>query len=228
VTGCGEAVIDHCVIIHESFHRFQINYQVNPEDIKIPDYTDLKMSKNLYLEAILLHDALVVENIETKKELVRMFLAVRNNRREGLDTGEVNFEQLQEWKEGTAFYVDRKALIMLDEIKYKTRVLNTGFSDFHGFSLKNDLERMIFEMLKAVGRNIDLPILKCYYFGMAQCFLLDQLEVEDWKKSLLSEMKYPETLLSEYCDYSDIERNTYLNEALKKYKYIGRKDEIVY
>lgn len=109
---------------------------------------------------------------------------------------------------------------MLDEIKYKPEVLNTGFSDFHEFSLKNDIEKMILEMLKAVGRNIDLPILKYYYYGMAQCFLLDQLGVKDWKKTLMNEMKYPETLLSEFCDYSDIERNTYLNGVLQKYKYI--------
>lgn len=49
--------------------QYFLEHLVNPEDIKIPDYTNLKMAKNLYLEAILLHDALVAENLDSKKTI---------------------------------------------------------------------------------------------------------------------------------------------------------------
>ncbi len=188
------------VVVHESFHMFQ--YKTNkPRMVNIlgsvDPYFDPDQAAMICLEAAILEKSLNAASDEQRKGLIRQFLATRHERRKNLDSSNVKMEQRDEWVEGTAQYVETKLLMLLDEIDYKPHVLVPGEKNFFNFDLKNDLQKALSAQLKGSARYLADTQQRAYYFGMAQCFLLDLLCGNSWKSSYFEDDVFLEGLLAE-------------------------------
>lgn len=186
------------VILHEAFHVYQ--HKMAPgkyaDESAVAMYPLLDPVNNaLYvLEGNILKDALLAMKPDQRLEAVRKFVAVRTYRQSRLDSNSVAYENLNEYQEGLAKYVEYKFLrsgediIPVPEMKYQQ-----GFNGYKGILLKRFGEELD-NMVKIVAVSDDRfgnkfgsgPLrFKLYDLGACQALLLDEVSPE-WKSKIFA------------------------------------------
>lgn len=175
-------------IVHESFHQYQMEHFGHVESPSEERYPILDV-ENSALAALEMHVLLAalaeVERGDKQAyaETTRQFVAVRAERWKHADEFVKTFEPGLELWEGTAKYVEVRAIALTGALRYTARVptekplpeLLTGLT-------VPRLLRMNFEERLTEGAITpdDMPRNRVYPVAATQCFLLDALGI-DWR-----------------------------------------------
>lgn len=152
--------------VHEAFHNYQRRKRFGKvgrsADIGVDSATDLALAE---LEQLLLADALDTPDPERKRELARLFLAVRTTRHGRVPLSLSEAERSLEAIEGTANYVESNARIVAAEA-----------SKVYGFARSRDA------VLAEISTRLRTPLspltfsrFRYYQTGATMAFLLDGL-----------------------------------------------------
>ena len=213
------------MIIHEAFHRWQFRLnKMKAVNVSHPSpFFGNKMHDALLeLEGKILATAYLCENQAKLIELSRQFLAVRQERRKTLTKEDIDWEQRNEYVEGSAQYVETKVYTILNKNGYKPKVLRNGERGFSGFRYGEVLRTLITLKIQRSPKLSDdesQAIYRCYYFGLAQGFILDGLCGQEWKKIFFEDGVYFDTLLEKYCRFEKGNYITYLNNAKNGFNF---------
>lgn len=169
---------DLSTLFHEQFHdfqedRFRWQGESGSEHVDLSLIGDLEaFTFGVELELRLLADILVEDDAATRRELARAYLALRRERERGMDALVVSTERHREWTEGTAEYAGRQA-----------SALFTGRSDEQ---LRDDLVSMLRRDLLFRPGDYAANVFRwrLYATGAALAWLLDDLEVPDWRTAI--------------------------------------------
>lgn len=176
-------------IVHEGFHQYQRETFGEIPWAREERYPiqDTENSALAYLEAAILVDALEASKIDDSgrcRELLKLFVAVRNQRWEHADPFVAKYEQGQEINEGTAMYVEIKSIDLMSGLRYESSLggLTEPLKDsFQSISMADYL---IGDFGDRMGDGFvppeDMPRNRIYPVGSAQGFLLDYIGI-DWK-----------------------------------------------
>jgi hypothetical protein len=175
-------------IVHEAFHQYQYEAfgEIPWEREERYPILNVENTANAVLEMRLLADALgaVADDDKSRcKDLTRMFGAVRKHRWGKHADFVGRFEQGLEIREGTAKYVEVKALDLVKGLSYHSDVpASPPLPDKMGDVTALDLLRTEFEarILDGSVSPEDMPRNRVYPVGAAQGLLLDYFGV-DWK-----------------------------------------------
>lgn len=174
---------------HESFHAFQAAWapqrfypaeKSRSLDTQYPWFEEQTISA-WETELKLLQSALRSSDPEETHQLAEQFLTQREERRTamGLSQNLIDFENNREWVEGMARYAELEIWRLASERNRYQPVLSiqmdASFYHYRKFNTrwKRELDQMP-RMAKDEGDG------RFYYSGMAQAYLLDQLQ-PDWK-----------------------------------------------
>ena len=171
-------------VLHEGFHVLQS--QVAPEKLAAAeainaregDYwrADEAQPASWKPEVTLLDKALKAATMEETRSLARQFIDQRQARRveQNLPDEMVRFEQLIEWEEGLAKYVElgiwRLAATTPDYVPLAELSADPDFKGYDTFDQRWSQE--LNTMKQQAGRE---GVTRFYYTGAAQAFLLDRL-----------------------------------------------------
>ena len=222
---------DIFTILHESFHVYQHSKAPNKfaNEVAVIKYPVLDPVNNaLYvLEGNALRDALLAKDAGTRMNKAKEFVAVRTYRQSLLDSAWVEYENLNEYSEGLAKYIEfafakkGTALAPGTEMNY--------YAQFNGYgdALTKLLEGKINKMVDFVSVNNDAfenkfgsgPLkFKLYGLGACEGLLLDDL-MPSWKSKIFNENVYLSDLLKESVKLSATQVQEYLQSAKKDYNY---------
>ncbi len=222
---------DIFTILHESFHVYQ--HAKAPEkfanEAAVIKYPVLDPVNNaLYvLEGNALRDALIAKDVDVRMEKAKQFVAVRSYRQSLLDSALVEYENLNEYAEGLAKYIEfafakkGTALIPGTEMNY--------YPEFNGYgnTLSKVLEEKINRMVDFVSVNNDAfenkfgtgPLrFKLYGLGACEGLLLDEL-MPSWKGRIFKDKEYLSDLLKEAVHLTPAQLQQYLQAAKRDYHY---------
>lgn len=219
------------MILHEAFHVYQNKMAPDKEanEIIVSQYPLLDPVNNaLYvLEGNVLYDALLTQDPKVKKEKMEKFVAVRSFRQLRLDSSWIEYENLNEYTEGLAKYVEYKFLKDGESIKpIQEMFYCNGFKGYYGM-LQSEFHKRMKNMVNIVAVNDDRfgnkfgsgPLrFKLYDLGACQAFLLDEV-MPSWKEKIFSENVYLTDLLKQAVGLSQSELDRYLQLAKSEYKY---------
>jgi len=206
------------IIFHEAFHRLQEKMN-KAKAVNASHRSAFSSGPLLLMEGRILADAFTCTDTSRLIELSRQFLAVRQKRRGSLFEDDIHWERRNEYIEGSAEYVETKAYLALSRQGYTAHVLSSGKHGYSGFSHKDELTallKMFIEKSPGYSADESQAVLRCYFFGMAQGFILDRLCGHAWKKNFFDDGVYFETLLAQYSGYST-EMAQYYVEKAKEY-----------
>ena len=218
-------------ILHEGFHVYQ-NLSApnkNANEGSVASYPFLNpINNSLYeLEGAILKDALFAKDKKRIIKKINEFVAVRTHRQSLLDSVFVAYENLNEFKEGTAKYIqykmysEGKNMIPIKEMKYVN-----GFTDYK-IALPKIFKNEIEDMVKIVGVKDNRfgnrfgagPLrFKLYDLGACQGLLLDKV-MPEWKNNIFKDGVYLSDLLDEATNLSKSEKIEHLNDAKSAYNY---------
>lgn len=172
-------------LFHEAFHCFQEGYRERAEGAYGEHlWTDPTNSALIALEGHVLKAALEATDGAEMQELAKAFVAVRHERRKDLPVALVLQEGEDEFHEGTAHYVQIRALELLaltDGIAPPEDDRRPGYPDF-----SDARELLAEEISDIVAQAEERPVTfeqAMYKHGMAQGLLLDRLR-PGWKEAL--------------------------------------------
>jgi hypothetical protein len=173
------------IIIHEAFHLWQFKMAkmkaINEthESLFSPNESFQLLANK---EGEILAEAFLCNENEKLKELSKRFLQIRKERREFLTDADIMWEKRNEFVEGCAMYVETKIYELIDPIYWEV-LRNARYLQIMGSpKLHNDE---------------DQATQRCYFFGLAQAYILDKLIGNEWKKKIMKEGIYFEELLEE-------------------------------
>ena len=172
------------LLLHECFHVYQRRYRARGQGRLAPLPTDDPVyAAMIGLESRILHAALGEEQEEKLRELCRMFVAVRHERRKSLSAGIVRNEGAQEYNEGTATYIQARLFQLLAKRGGIKPVVADGDARYKGFVGATARYRTFrARVLPATTRPITF-FHSQYQNGMAQCLLLDRVRPK-WKEEM--------------------------------------------
>lgn len=190
---------------HEAFHAYQ--GMVVPEKLAEAEETnlayegrypwdDFRLQSDWQNELDLLAEGLQAGDRDSKEELARSFLNVRNNRRKaaGLSPELITYEQQREWLEGLARYAELEIWRQANGEGYAPLAETAELADFKGYV---DFQSRWTKEIEQIRRMADDEgDGRFYYSGMAQAFLLDAL-MPGWKLRALETGVWLEDLLAE-------------------------------
>ena len=219
-------------ILHEAFHVHQ--KKMAPEKFAdesvVTTYPLLDPTNNALhaLEGLLLKDALVAEEPASRRQALKQFIAVRAYRQSRLDRKSVRYENLNEYVEGTAKYVEYKFLRVGEKIQpMRDMSLRNGFHGFAGV-LSKRLRDRIEDMVRIAGVTDDRlmgnrfgagPLrFRLYELGACQALLLDEV-LPSWKERVFKDGVYLCGLLQTAVPMSTEEQQSELSMAQKKYGF---------
>jgi len=201
----GEADTYIGAIEHEAFHALQGSMvpsrldeaeTANQSESQYPwDNPTLENAWNK--ETALLVRAVRTQSNEESLELIRQFLAQRDERRATaeLDPDLVDYERQREWLEGLAKYVEvslgRLAATTPDYTPLPAVMADPDFKEYT--TREQFWSREIDEVRRTAGREGEI---RFYYSGMAQAVLLDRL-MPGWKERAFNQDVMLEDLLRE-------------------------------
>jgi hypothetical protein len=182
-------------VVHENFHQYQ-KYDNEPMFGDIPwereekyPIENVENTAMAFLEMQLLIDALSAfeagdENGGLRN--VEQFTAIRSYRWQNLDSFIGRYEQGQEINEGTAEYVEKRALSLLAHLYYDSSPKESAGS-FNEEMASFLLVENLFEEFgtRATGKSVspeDMPRNRIYLVGSIQGLLADYLGIS-WKES---------------------------------------------
>lgn len=181
-------------ILHESFHAYQ---GIQAKDRLLSAETAIRFEssypwddstfiENWQTELKTLEMSLGAETNEEVRSAAAAFLSARAERRQenGLSANQIQYEQQREWVEGLAKYVELEILhqaYLWDDYEPIEEVERLdGFSNYQVFETRWRREvNQVSMMADDEGDG------RFYYSGMAQAYLLDQLD-PDWKTEILT------------------------------------------
>jgi len=219
------------VILHESFHVYQSKMapEKGANEMAVSQYPVLDPVNNaLYvLEGNILRDALLSTNSETKRQKIRQFVAVRSHRQSLLDSSSVDYENLNEFAEGTAKYVEYKFLLAGEKVvPVPEMYYQTGFNGYQGL-LPREFKSRMENMVNVVAVNDDRfgnkfgsgPLrFKLYDLGACQAILLDDV-MPKWKSEIFKDGVYLCDMLKQSVALSESEMERHLAQAKADYGY---------
>lgn len=219
------------LILHESFHVYQSKMAPDKgaNEMAVAQYPLLDPVNNaLYvLEGNILKDALLSASPETKRQKIRQFVAVRSYRQSLLDSSSVEYENLNEFVEGTAKYVEYKFLLAGEKVAPVPEMyFHTGFNGYRDI-LPREFKNRVENMVNVVSVNDDRfgnkfgsgPLrFKLYDLGACQAILLDDV-MPKWKDDIFNDGVYLSDLLIRSIALSESELEQNLEQAKSEYRY---------
>lgn len=215
--------------VHEGFHHFQAHHfgeipWAREERYPILDAENIALAS---LEMHVLKDALLAMKQKNQKQLNTLlteFVAVRDFRWRRGNSFVRRYEQGQEINEGTAKYVEDKALDCLLALLVKPlhQSLLAAMKEDLKYLTSMDVLVQDFEdrFLEGVVAPEDMPRNRIYPVGAALGFLLDALKV-NWKRQFQnagSEVSFA-GLLKVQLPVDSAQEPIYLREAKTEYRY---------
>jgi len=219
------------VILHEAFHVFQNKMAPDKEanEAVVAQYPLLDPDNNaLYvMEGNILMDALLAQESKARLEKIREFVAVRSYRQSRLDSSFVDYENLNEYSEGLAKYVEYKFMKIGEAIEpIKEMYFHQGFNGYRGI-LSKQFRVAMDNMVNIVAVNDDRfgnkfgsgPLrFKLYDLGACQALLLDYT-MPRWKEKIFQPTTYLTDLLKQSVALKADELKRYFDQAKVEYKY---------
>jgi len=220
------------IILHEAFHVHQDRLAPGKgaNEAAVAHYPVLDATNNalVALEARLLRDAVLAPTPAERRAKAEQFLAIRSARRTGLDTASVSYENLNEFKEGTAKYVQYRFLQIGERVTPTPEMyFHTGFTGYSGGVLRGLLKDEMDDMAAVAAFSDNRfgnkfgggPLrFRLYATGGAQGLLLDEF-APDWKSRIFAPGVYLTDLLAKALPLSDDRRATLAAQAKAAYGY---------
>ncbi len=221
------------LILHEGFHVYQNRMapEKSANEMIVSQYPLLDPVNNaLYvLEGEILKDALISNNPRAGQDKIKEFVAVRTFRQSRLDSSWVEYENLNEYAEGTARYVEYKFMTRGEKLK-PTREMyyHNGFNGYQNILMRQFKDRLD-DMVRIVSVSDDRfgnkfssgPLrFKLYELGACEALLLDEL-MPAWKEKIFTEGVYLGDMLKQSVALSSDELVRYLEQAKSEYNYNG-------
>ena len=215
--------------IHEGFHQYQHNHFGEIPWAREENYPILNIENTALasLEMYILEDAIKAmwdKDQNKMKELLKQFVAMRDYRWNHSDNYIRKYEQGQEINEGTARYVEMKAIecfLKLNFKDYNNSLLSDIENDLSSISIK---DLMIEDMeSRLTGISVapeDMLRNRIYPVGAFIGFLLDELKI-DWKVSFQSadsEISFSGLLLKHF-KLNENQLVDYFRKAKTNYHY---------
>jgi hypothetical protein len=218
-------------ILHEAFHVYQHNKA--PEkfanEAAVIKYPVLDPVNNaLYvLEGNILRDALLAKDAATKLEKTEQFVAVRTYRQSLLDSTLSEYENLNEYAEGIAKYIEYMLMKTGGQlVPGKEMNYYAGFNGYEG-----TLSKMLIDEINSMVAFVSVindafankfgtgPLrFKLYKLGACESLLLDDL-MPSWKENIFNDNVYLCDLLKESLKLSPSQLQQYLQTAKTEYNY---------
>ncbi|HVP35871.1 MAG TPA: hypothetical protein VMT04_02645, partial [Terriglobales bacterium] len=219
------------LILHEAFHVYQARMapEKNANEMIVTQYPLLDPVNNaLYvLEGEILRDALISDNPKVRQEKIKEFVAVRTFRQSRLDSSWVEYENLNEFAEGTARYVEYKFMTSGDKLEpIREMYYHQGFNGYQNVLFKQFKDRLD-DVVKIVSVSDDRfgnkfgsgPLrFKLYELGACEALLLDEF-MPAWKVKIFTEGVYLGDLLKQSVALSSDGLARYLEQAKSEYNY---------
>lgn len=219
------------LIFHEAFHVYQDKMapDKHADESDIARYPLLDPVNNaLYvLEGNILRDALLLQNNQARLEKIKEFIAVRTSRQARLDKQLVSYENLVEYSEGLAKYVEYKYYKIGERVEPIAEMYyRAGFNGYKGVlekKFKSSMERMV----KIVSVSDDRfgnkfgtgpARYRLYDLGACQALLLDEIS-PGWKGKIFGNGVYLTDLLRQSLALPSGELRRYLEQAKTEYSY---------
>ena len=195
--------------IHEGFHQYQRNHfgeipWAREENYPILDIENTALAS---LEMHILTDALNTlykENRVEMEKLLKQFVAVRLLRWKRSDSFIEKYERGQEINEGTARYVEMKAIECFLTLDYE-RISNSLLTDLEQDMENISISDLLFDDMKArlTGISVapeDMLRNRIYPVGATLGFIMDDLKI-DWKSEFQIagyDVSFPQLIIN-YC-----------------------------
>lgn len=219
-------------ILHEAFHVHQDRLAPGKgaNEAVVARYPVLDATNNalVALEARLLRDAVLGPTPTERRAKAEQFLAIRSERRAALDTASVSYENLNEFKEGTAKYVQYRFLQIGERVTPTPEMyFHTGFNGYGGGVLGRLLEDQMDDMVAVAAFSDNRfgnkfgggPLrFRLYATGGAQGLLLDEL-APDWKSRIFAPGVYLTDLLGQALPLTAERRAALAAQAKATYAY---------
>ena len=191
-------------ILHESFHAFQANQayerlrsseHANSYHNQYP-WDSADMRESWLQERQMLAKALMEDDKQEIEASIREWLAIRNERREKMDSTLISYEKQREWLEGAAKYAELKSLELASNTK--NYIPLDGMKADADFNFYNNAEDHLKQEIRQLKSDLQFSESIFYYSGWAQAELLDRL-YPGWKLRYFEEGVYLDDLLAEAC-----------------------------
>jgi len=219
------------LILHEGFHVYQSKMAPGKaaDEMVISRYPLLDpVNNSLYvLEGNILKDALLSTEPSVRREKIKEFVAVRSFRQSLLDSSCAAYENLNEYTEGTAKYVEYAFLRTGESVEpIREMYYQNGFNGYRGV-LTKEFQSRVDNMVNVVAVNDDRfgnkfgsgPLrFKLYELGACQALLLDEV-MPGWKEKIFNDGIYLGDMLRQSMALSAPEMKRYLEQAKSEYKY---------
>jgi hypothetical protein len=219
------------MILHEGFHAFQAAQAPDkePNELAAIDYPLLDVLNNSYwsLEASIIRDALSSEDHETRVRKIKELTAVRAERRAALKKEFIEYEDLTEYLEGLAKYVEYEFLIKAQGLEPDPQLFFLNGFQGYGRNLKEDLANQFKQMKDIISASIDMtgnkfgvgPLrFRLYSSGAALALLLDEID-PDWKADIFKEGAYLFDKLKRTAAVGEEERLRLIAQAKSEYGF---------
>jgi len=219
------------LILHEAFHVHQDKKtpEKGANEMIVSKYPLLDPINNAFyvLEGNILRDALLSPDPQKKLEKIKELVAVRSFRQSRLDSSFVEYENLTEYSEGLARYVEYKFMCFGERIEpVKEMYYHQGFNGYRGV-LEKLFEDRVNDMVKVVSVSDDRfgnkfgsgPLrFKLYDLGAFQALLLDEV-MPTWKDKIFSDGVYLGDMLKQSMALSPGKLEQLLTRAKLEYNY---------
>lgn len=218
------------VILHEAFHAYQSHLapEKGADESSVARYPLLDSTNNAlsHLEGLILRDALTAKKPAVRRQKAAEFVAVRTQRQSLLADEFAAYENLNEFVEGTAKYIEFKFLATGQDLQAGSQMY--FWQGFQGYSVLPDLfDHELEDMIKIIGVTDDRfgnrfgggPLrFKLYVLGAAQALLLDDLDPA-WKQVIFEDNIYLCDLLRDALALNPAELGAALASAKTTYDY---------
>jgi hypothetical protein len=195
-------------ILHEAFHVHQdrLAPHKNANEASVAHYPLLDPTNNalVALEAMLLRDAILGSDPGQRRQRAEEFVAVRTLRRAKLDTASIAYENLNEFTEGTARYVQLRFMQLGERVTPVPEMyFHNGFTGYRGV-LRKQLERRLDDLVNVAAFRDNRfgnrfgggPMrFRLYDTGATQALILDEF-APTWKQRIFAPGVYLTDLLA--------------------------------
>ena len=220
------------IILHEAFHVHQGRLAPGKyaNEAAVAHYPVMDASNNalVALETRILRDAVLAKDAAQRRARIEQYLAVRTLRRAALDTASVSYENLNEFTEGTAVYVEYRFEELGERVTPVPEMyLRPGFTGYRDGVLRRLLETQMNDMVKVASFSDDRfgnkfgggPLRwRLYSSGAAQALLLDGV-APDWKQRIFAPGVYLTDLLAAAIPLSTDQRARLVAQSKVEYGY---------
>ena len=219
------------MILHEGFHAFQDAQAPDkgPNEMAAVDYPLLDAANNASwaLEAVLMRDALLPGSADTRAAKIRELVAVRTERRAGLNKESIDYEDRTEYLEGLAKYIEFRFLREAQALEPDPRLFFVhGFTGF-GPKLEEVRDKAVLRLKDVVAASVDMtgnkfgvgPLrFRLYSSGAALALLLDEV-APGWKAGIFKDGAYLFDELKKAVPLSAAEQASLVARARTEYGY---------